>query len=454
MPHLLTTQTSGSSAWIWLFLVSLLVLIGLWQRRIHRQHRRRVIDEIRDSRKRGTNKAIAQHPQVDPWACIGCASCIKACPENGVLELVDGVAQVVHGSRCVGHGRCAEVCPVGALTVGLGDISDRADIPILSENYESLVPGLYVAGELGGVALIRNAIAQGTRAVEDIASKLPAGRDRSIPDVLIVGAGPSGFAASLKAIELGLEYRTIDQEDVGGTVTKYPRRKLVMTQPVDLPLHGRLERSEFIKEELIELFQGIIRKHGLRVESRVKLLSVGKADGVFEAKTSAGPIRARTVVLCLGRRGTPRKLGVPGEESEKVQYRLIDAATYQGKEILVVGGGDSAIEAATGLANQPGNRVTLSYRKADFFRLKPRNEERIAEYIREGRIRALFSSQVREIRDGSVVLTTREEPPGVERQEEIPNDYIFIFAGGEPPFPILRGAGITFGADAPDAPAG
>lgn len=431
-----------ANVWLWLFLAGLLAFIGLWQAWIRRRHRRRVIEEIRDSRTRGTSKAIAQHPQVDPLACIGCGSCVKACPEDGVLEIVDGIARVVHGSRCIGHGRCAEACPVGALVVDLGDISERPDIPVLSESYESSVSGLYIAGELGGVALIRNAISQGTRVIEDIASRLPKDRDRSIPDVLIVGAGPSGLAASLKAIELGLEYRTIDQDEVGGTVTKYPRRKLVMTQPVDLPLHGRLKKSEYVKEDLIELFQGIIRKHGLRVESRVKLLGVEKSEDLFEAKTSAGVIQARTVVLCLGRRGTPRKLGVPGEESEKVQYRLIDAATYEGKDVLVVGGGDSAIEAATGLANQPGNRVTLSYRKADFFRLKPRNEERISRYVRDGRIRAIFSSQVQEIREGSVILTTGDGTP-----EEVRNDYVFIFAGGEPPFPLLQGAGVAFGGD-------
>ena len=302
------------------------------------------------------------------------------------------------------------------------------------------MPRVYIAGELGGLALIRHAVVQGVQAVEAIARRGPASGNGTA-DLLIVGAGPAGLAASLKATEAGLNYLTVDQDDIGGTVRKYPRRKLVMTQPVELPLHGRMRRSEYRKEQLIDLWEKIIRRHDVRIRTGVKFLGATYRNGVFEAETSGGPWRSRYVLLALGRRGTPRRLGVAGEEQEKVLYQLIDAADYTGQRILVVGGGDSAIEAATGLADQAGNQVTLVYRKDGFFRLKARNEQRIREYAERGRVRVLFSSRVARIRADDVVLTC---PDGDWR---LNNDLTFIFAGGEPPFPLLKKVGIRFWKD-------
>ena len=288
---------------------------------------------------------------------------------------------------------------MGAITVGLGDISARPDIPIISENQETTIPGIYIAGELSGIGLIRHAIDQGSRAVAHIASKLPKQKESSaeIVDVLVVGSGPAGISATLKAMEQKLSYATIDQDDLGGTVRKYPRRKLTLTQTVNIPLYGKMPGNEYHKEELLELWEGIIKKFNVSIQSPIKLLNIQKKGDVFEAETSQGPFRSRAVVLALGRRGTPRKLGVPGEEQEKVVYQLIDASTYNAQKLLVVGGGDSAIEAAVALANQQGNVVTISYRKHDFFRLKAKNEERIRDYIKTKRIRPLFSSDVKEI---------------------------------------------------------
>ena len=423
--------------------VLFLGVLGLWQRRVAEEQHRRVVEEIQDANERGTRRAIAQHPQIDAVACIGCGSCVKACPEDGVLGLVHEVAHVIHGSRCIGHGRCAVACPVEALTVGLGDVSQRTDIPVLSEQLESSVPGLYIAGELGGFALIRNAIEQGKRAVDSIAQRVrPGPPQEGIADVLIVGAGPAGIAASLKAIECKLSYMTIAEEDLGGTVRKYPRRKLTMTQPVDLPLYGRMKKSQYLKEELVDLWDGIVRDFGVVVRERTRLTGLERDDGVFVAQTSHGELRARFVVLALGRRGTPRRLGVAGEDAEKVLYQLVDTSTYTDEHLLVVGGGDSAIEAATGLADQSGNVVTLSYRKPNFFRLKARNEERIMRYAAEGRVRCMFSSGVEDIRDDSVELRLDDVTTVV-----LPNDYVFVFAGGEPPYPLLKSMGIRFGGE-------
>ncbi|HEX5135561.1 MAG TPA: NAD(P)-binding domain-containing protein, partial [Planctomycetota bacterium] len=328
----------------------LLVALGVWQRRIDRRERARVVSAIEEAKSLGADRPIGQYPHIDPLRCIGCASCTRACPEDGVIGMVKGVAHVVQAAKCIGHGLCAEACPVGAIVVGLGDLSARPDVPMLSDDLETTVRGVFIAGELGGLALIRNAIDQGVRGMEAVALRCREERGRADADVLIVGAGPAGLAASLKAKELGLSSVTIDQNDLGGTVRKYPRRKLVMTQPVELPLYGRIKRTEFVKEDLVGFWQHIVEEQRLAVREGVKFLGTRRENGRLVSETSKGPIATRCVLLALGRRGTPRKLGVPGEEQEKVLYQLMDAATYRGLRCLVVGGGDSAIEAALGLA--------------------------------------------------------------------------------------------------------
>lgn len=441
---------------VFVLLLGLLALLNDWQRRIAEIHREKVVAEIREAERLGTEKPLAQHPHIDVQACIGCGSCIAACPEDEVLGLVDGVARVVHGSRCVGHGLCAVACPVAAVTIGLGDVALRPDIPILSERLETSVPGVYIAGELGGFALIRNAVTQGARVMDEIAAELQTTGERSraggAPDVFIVGAGPAGLGATLKAIELGLRYVTIDQEDIGGTVRKYPRRKLTLTGPLVLPLYGRVNRTEFLKEEFIEFLEKeVIARFGCQIRTGIKLTGLERVKGGLRVVTSAGPLAARRVILALGRRGTPRRLGVPGEEAEKVLYQLVDAATYSGAHLLVVGGGDSAVEAATALASQPRNMVTLSYRRAGFFRLKRRNEERIKQFTGDGKVRVLFESAVERIDRDAVTLRTREG--GVERTQVLKNDQVFVLAGGEPPYDLLRKIGVRFNGGDAERPA-
>jgi thioredoxin reductase len=441
---------------IFLLLGALLLLLQRLERRIEEAGDDRTLRELAEAKDSGTAQPLTQHPQIDAQACIGCGSCIAACPEDEVLGLVNGVAQVIHGARCIGHGRCAEVCPVAAVKIGLGDVALRPDIPVLSERLETSVPGMFIAGELGGLALIRIAVEQATRAVEAIARDLAAeGRSHApngIADVLIAGAGPAGFAASLKALECGLSYVTIDQDDLGGTVRKYPRRKLTLTGPLVLPLHGPVKKEEFLKEELLAFWEEVRDRYRLHIRSGVRLLGIREEAGCFRAETAAGEVSARRVLLALGRRGTPRKLGVPGEDAEKVLYQLVDAASFRGEHVLVAGGGDSAVEAATALASQPGNTVTLSYRRAAFFRLKRRNLERIERFAEEGRIRVLFESQVRAIGPQAVTLTQRAG--GAERRAELRNDFVFIFAGGEAPYPLLRSMGVRFNGDSASPPAG
>jgi thioredoxin reductase len=410
-----------------------------FRRRNRRDHERK-----EEAARLGVDRPVAQFPFVDAGRCIGCGSCVDACPESDVLGVVGGTATVVNGLKCVGHGACEDACPVGAIEVGLGDVKSRADIPLTDDWHETSVPGLFVAGELGGLALIRNAVGQGRRAVERIAEKRSLDRrreDRAL-DVLIVGAGPAGMSAALTAVEKGLSHVVLEQEqDLGGTVLHYPRRKLVLVQTVDLPLGGKLRGAEYQKEEILELMQGLIRQAGLHIRFGEKVEGLRIEDGLFVASTGKAQHVGRFLVLALGRRGSPRKLGVTGEDLPKVMYKLVDAESYHDQEILIVGGGDSAVEAAIGLARDAANRVTVSYRREKLVRIKRTNEERLASLVTRDRIQLLLSSEVREIRRHSAVIRTGAN------ELEIPNDYVFVFAGGEAPLGLLKGIGVRFGGD-------
>jgi thioredoxin reductase (NADPH) len=386
----------------------------------------------------------AQHPHIAVDACIGCGACVSACPEGDVLALVNGKASIVHAHKCIGHGLCAEACPVGAITMTMAKASASADMPVLTEEYETSVANLFIAGELGGLALIKNAVNQGRACVDVIAERPRANAvdSEDIFDIAIVGAGPAGISASLRAAELGLRAITLERESVGGTVSKYPRQKLVMTSPVEFPLYGRFNKLSLSKEDLLAFWQKVMARTDLNIHSGESVASIQKQpDGLFAVHSSRQSYKANAIVLALGKAGTPRKLGVKGEELPHVLYRLIEADHYTGQRIFVVGGGDSAVEAALGLAHQPGNTVTLSYRRAEFSRLKDRNARRIAEQMAAGQINVLFNSTPVEFRDGSVMV----EQDGAVR--ELPNDFVWIFAGGTPPSDFLKAIGVAFGAD-------
>jgi thioredoxin reductase (NADPH) len=385
----------------------------------------------------------AQHPHIDVENCIGCQLCTQVCPEGDVLAMLGGKAVIVNGYKCIGHGLCAEACPVGALTMVRATPSMGADMPSLTEEYETSIPNLFIIGELGGLALIKNAVNQGRESIDKIHSRLAAraamGR-MGIYDVLIVGAGPAGISAALRAIEHKLNYVTIEQDEIGGTVAKYPRQKLVMTSPVEFPMYGKFKKTELSKENLLAFWRQVLQRADFKVRTGEKVDDIHKdPDGVFTVTTSKGSYRTQAVILALGRTGTPRKLGVKGEELPKVMYRLIEADHYVNKKILVVGGGDSAVEAAMGLGHQHGNTVTLSYRKDSFSRIKERNAKRIEECRRTGKVNVVFNSTPVEIRENTVLL----EAGGVVH--ELPNDFVWVFAGGTPPNDFLKKIGVQFG---------
>jgi len=387
----------------------------------------------------------AQHPHIDTNYCIGCATCTTVCPEGDVLAMLAGKAVIVNGYKCIGHSLCADACPVGAITMVMAKPSMGADMPIMSGENETTVPNMFIVGELGGLALIKNAVNQGRDCIDVILQRFTArGTARTLPDVydvVIVGAGPAGISASLRAIQHKMKYMTLERDEIGGTVAKYPRQKLVMTSPVEFPMYGKFKKTELSKENLLAFWDKVLHRADFKVRTgqRVEDIQRGE-DGIFTVVTQDTRYRSHAIVLALGRTGTPRKLGVKGEDLPKVMYRLIEADHYINKRILVVGGGDSAVEAAMGLAHQVGNKVTLSYRQAQFSRIKERNATRVADAIKSGKVEVLFNSNPLEFKEESVVIDVQGE------KREIPNDYVWIFAGGTPPNDFLKKIGVGFGA--------
>jgi dihydropyrimidine dehydrogenase (NAD+) subunit PreT len=383
------------------------------------------------------------HPVIDLSRCLGCGTCVEACPEDQVLELVHGQAAVIHGARCEGVAACARECPVGAITVTIADLAQRKDVPVLDDRLEAHgAPNLFLAGEVTAQSRVKAAIEHGINVGTQVGERVRANPTTTgALDLVIVGAGPAGLACALEAKRQGLNFVVLEQEaGVGGTIARYPKRKLVLTQPVDLPLHGRLGKDEYSKEELMALWEGIVLEQDLPIRTGERLERVERdPQGDFVVWTSAGSYTTRHLCLALGRRGTPRQLGVPGEELHKVAYALTDAHSYRGRRILVVGGGDGAVEAALGLATQAGNRVTLSYRRAEFHRLHGRNQRRLEQALARGELTAQMQSEVRFIGPTEVLLETH-----AEGQTQLPNDDVFIMIGGDPPLPLLEASGVSF----------
>jgi thioredoxin reductase len=284
------------------------------------------------------------------------------------------------------------------------------------------------------MGLIRKAVEQGRQAIESIAKLKGSGLPH---DVVIVGAGPAGISASLAAKEKNLRFVTLEQEQsFGGTVYHYPRNKVVMTAPVQLPIIGKMSFGEVSKEKLLEFWKGVVRRTGLKINFFERMESVKADRQGFVVKTSRQEYRSRAVLLTIGRRGTPRKLGVRGEERPKVVYRLIDPDQYRGQRVLVVGGGDSALEAAIACADEPGTRVTLSYRGEAFSRVKQKNRDLVQRAEAARKLRVLLSSNVEEIGDDSVVLDHGGKKIAVK------NDAVIVCAGGILPTPFLKEIGV------------
>jgi thioredoxin reductase len=393
--------------------------------------------KIEKAKQLGFYEPVSLHPVIDLETCIGSGACIAACPEKDILGMVSGQARTINASRCVGHGACFHACPMQAITLNIGTEKRGVELPHVSPEFETSVPGIFIAGELGGMGLIKNAVEQGKQAVEYISRKIKSNHKAEY-DVTIIGAGPAGIAATLTAVKNGLKYLTLEQSSLGGTVFSFPRAKVIMTSAMDLPLYGKVKLNETSKTELLSLWLKAIGKNNIKINEQEKVINIEKIGDIFQVETSKKVYTTKTVVLSIGRRGSPRKLGVPGENKEKVAYRLLEPELIQNKKVIVVGGGDSAIENALLLADED-NEVILSYRNNSFSRLKPKNLERIQRAVKDRSVKVLLSSNVKEIKDDSVIISVE----GKENFITVPNDLVYIFAGGELPTSFLEKIGIS-----------
>lgn len=424
------------------FLIILLIYINREKHRNRRGTRR-----LNEAREAGLTEPASIHPIIDPGSCVGSGACVKACPEKA-LSLINGKAVLTDPTHCIGHGACMAACPVDGIQLVFGTEKRGMDIPYVSPSFETNVPNIFIAGELGGMGLIRKAAEQGKQAMESIRNKKNEGNEL---DVVIIGAGPAGLSAALAAKEQQLKYITIEQEDsLGGAIYKYPRNKVAMTQPVQLPIVGRVEMYDISKEELLGFWLRVLREHKLIVNFNERMESISKTAVGYTVKTSKATYQTANVLLAIGRQGTPRKLNVPGEDQAKVVYRLIDPEQFRNHHVLVVGGGDSALEAALTISEQPGTTVTLSYRSEAFGRVKAKNRDKLQQAEAQKKLRVELKSNVKEILTKTVKIELADE-----EIIEIKNDAVIICAGGILPTPFLKEIGVmveTHYGTVPSAP--
>lgn len=418
----------------WLFYLLPVIFVLIYHSRTKKEHKSSY-KTFTETIEAGLTEPASLHPVIDPGKCLGCGSCVSACPEGKILGLIKGKAQLIHPTKCIGHGACKVACPFDAITLVFGTEKRGIDIPNVAENFETNIPGLFIAGELGGMGLIRNAIEQGRQAMESIRKLSGIGKGKQL-DVVIVGAGPAGFSASLSAKQHGLRAVTLEQDSLGGTVFNFPRGKVVMTAPVNLPIIGKVKIRETTKEALLTMWLAIEKKTQLKINYKEKMDDIKPTKNGFEVITNKNTYQARAILLTIGRRGTPRKLGVPGEEQAKVVYNLIDSEQYKNQHVLIVGGGDSALEAALSIADEQGTQVTISYRSESFSRAKQKNQDKIAEAVKNGNLKLILPSTVKLIEKDSVVLNVGDN------EETIKNDGIIVCAGGILPTPFLKQIGI------------
>ncbi len=417
-------------------IVGLLILLTVYLYvRALKRNSKKVEEKIKIAKIEGLHDPVSLHPEIDVNTCIQSGACIEACPEKEIIGIRNGKATLINASRCIGHGACFHACPVEAISLVIGTEKRGVDLPHVKRDFETNVPGIYIAGELGGMGLIKNSVEQGKQAVNNIVKSVAKAKEKEF-DLIIIGAGPAGISATLEAKRQGLKTLTLEQDTLGGTVFSFPRSKIVMTSPMDLPLFGKVKLTETKKSELLSLWEKVLKLNDITIQENTKVESISKTGELFKVLVQNGDeYISKSVLLAIGRRGTPRKLNVPGEQLEKVAYRMLEPENILEKNVLVVGGGDSAIEAALALAEQ--NNVVLSYRGDSFGRIKIKNSEKIQKAISDKTIDVKFNTTVLNIAQENISLSL----PG-NQTLILPNDLVYIFAGGELPTQFLQKAGI------------
>lgn len=410
----------------------LLAVVYYFRRRHHVEtEHAKTLDESIAS---GLTEPPSLHPVIDTERCIGSGSCVRACPE-GALGIIAGKAVLTNPSACIGHGACHASCPVDGITLVFGTERRGVDIPDVQPNFESNVPGVFIAGELGGMGLIRKAAEQGRQAMDAI-EKIKTGR--ADYDVVIVGSGPAGISAGLSAIEKKLKYVILEQEhSLGGSIFHYPRNKVAMTAPVNLAMVGKMRFTDVSKEKLLDFWQNVVVKTQLKINYSEQMEAIEREGDTFVVHSATKRYHTRAVLLAIGRRGSPRMLQVPGEELPKVAYRLADPERFTGQKVLVVGGGDSAVEAAVACSDY-ARSVHLSYRGEALNRVKVKNRERLERLRQTGKVDVMFSSEVVEIHPDNVIVSIHGE------LQEIANDAVIVSIGGVLPTDLLKNIGIRF----------
>ena len=376
------------------------------------------------------------HPEVDLDECIGSGACVRACPEKDILAITDGRARLLNPLSCIGHSACMAACPVGALKLVFGTATRGVELPRLTPSFETSQPGIFVIGELSGMGLIRNAMEQGRQAAATIAKSGRRGRPGEL-DVIVVGAGPAGIGAALALTAYGLKVQIVDQDRYGGTITHYPRAKVVMTGAFELPGYGSVRRKTMSKEQLLELWTDIRERVQLDIKEGMRVEAIHPDGPSWRLVGPGWQDRAAAVILALGRRGAPRELGVPGEQLAKVSYRLIEPEPFAGKHVMIVGGGNAAADCAIALANAKlCASVSISYRRPELARLRSSVRADIERCFAAGTIAPLLATEVVAIAERHDTLTTAE---GVQ---QVVNDNVIVQIGGQPPSELLRTIGI------------
>jgi len=424
----------------WLVLLGLVVAVGVpyiaWTRMEARSHAKAATAHEETAALGDEVVPVSIHPEIDLDACIGSGACVRACPEDEVLAITDGRARLVHPMSCIGHSACMSACPVGAIKLVFGTATRGIELPKLSSGFETSRQGIYVVGELGGMGLIRNAVEQGRQAAESIAKSGRRGAAGDL-DAIVVGAGPSGIAAALALIARGMRIVVLEQDKFGGTITHYPRAKVVMTGSIELPGYGTVRRSTMSKEDLVELWTDIRSRTNLPVREGVRIEKIEAEGPAFRVRGGDFHDRAANVVLALGRRGAPKELGVPGEQLPKVVYRVIEPEVFADKRVLVVGGGNAAADCVIALAEQGRCRALgLSYRKHELARVRSSVRARLEQLVAQAKVRLLLGTEVAAISEHHVMLRTER---GVE---QLDNDHVVIQIGGTAPSQLLHSIGI------------